>query len=122
MSKSSVLPATSLKPVCGIYVVKRKITAVFTAVIFYLVDPKGIEPSNLTDANRALSQLSYGPKLAVFTRKKLRNLDFWIFNFQGKFKQIGQENGGRKFGSDVSRYGCEPNALPAELWARIGGT
>ena len=27
-----------------------------------LVDPKGIEPSNLTDANRALSQLSYGPK------------------------------------------------------------
>lgn len=26
-----------------------------------LVDPKGIEPSNLTDANRALSQLSYGP-------------------------------------------------------------
>ncbi len=28
---------------------------------FRLVDPKGIEPSNLTDANRALSQLSYGP-------------------------------------------------------------
>ena len=27
----------------------------------HLVDPKGIEPSNLTDANRALSQLSYGP-------------------------------------------------------------
>lgn len=26
-----------------------------------LVDPKGIEPSNLTDANRALSQLSYKP-------------------------------------------------------------
>ena len=31
-------------------------------VIFPMVDPKGIEPSNLTDANRALSQLSYGPK------------------------------------------------------------
>lgn len=29
--------------------------------LHYLVDPKGIEPSNLTDANRALSQLSYGP-------------------------------------------------------------
>ena len=28
----------------------------------FLVDPKGIEPSNLTDANRALSQLSYGPR------------------------------------------------------------
>ena len=27
-----------------------------------MVDPKGIEPSNLTDANRALSQLSYEPK------------------------------------------------------------
>ena len=26
-----------------------------------MVDLKGIEPSNLTDANRALSQLSYGP-------------------------------------------------------------
>ena len=28
---------------------------------FFLVDSKGIEPSNLTDANRALSQLSYEP-------------------------------------------------------------
>ena len=36
-----------------------------------MVDPKGIEPSNLTDANRALSQLSYGPI-------------FWkLFNCQG---------------------------------------
>ena len=26
------------------------------SVSFFLVDPKGIEPSNLTDANRALSQ------------------------------------------------------------------
>ena len=40
---------------------KRKITPVFTEVIFLLVDLKGIEPSNLTDANRALSQLSYRP-------------------------------------------------------------
>jgi hypothetical protein len=42
-------------------VVKREITAVFTEVISLLVDLKGIEPSNLTDANRALSQLSYRP-------------------------------------------------------------
>ena len=28
-----------------------------------MVDSKGIEPSNLTDANRALSQLSYEPIL-----------------------------------------------------------
>ena len=48
-------------PGCGIYVVKERTTAVLTAVVFDLVDPKGIEPSNLTDANRALSQLSYGP-------------------------------------------------------------
>ena len=34
-----------LKPVCGISVVKRKITPVFTEVISYLVDSKGIEPS-----------------------------------------------------------------------------
>ena len=33
-------------------------------VTFVLVDSKGIEPSNLTDANRALSQLSYEP---IFT-------------------------------------------------------
>ena len=79
--KTAHRPLSFLKPVCGISVVKRKITAVKTAVISYLVDPKGIEPSNLTDANRALSQLSYGPKLVVFTRKKLRNLDFWIFSF-----------------------------------------
>ena len=30
-----------------------------------MVDLKGIEPSNLTDANRALSQLSYEP---IFSR------------------------------------------------------
>ena len=29
--------------------------------VFIMVDLKGIEPSNLTDANRALSQLSYKP-------------------------------------------------------------
>ncbi len=30
-----------------------------------MVDSKGIEPSNLTDANRALSQLSYEPKFEL---------------------------------------------------------
>mgnify|MGYP000876005965 FL=1 len=74
--RNSPPPENFLKPVCGISVVKRKITPVFTEVIFYLVDLKGIEPSNLTDANRALSQLSYRPKSALFMRKKLRNLDF----------------------------------------------
>ena len=32
-----------------------------------MVDSKGIEPSNLTDANRALSQLSYEPILSCKT-------------------------------------------------------
>ena len=59
--RNSPPPENFLKPVCGISVVKRKITPVFTEVISYLVDLKGIEPSNLTDANRALSQLSYKP-------------------------------------------------------------
>ena len=74
--RNSPPPENFLKHVCGISVVKRKITPVFTEVIFLLVDLKGIEPSNLTDANRALSQLSYRPKSALFMRKKLRNLDF----------------------------------------------
>ena len=113
-------PENFLKPVCGISVVKRKITPVFTKVIFSLVDLKGIEPSNLTDANRALSQLSYRPKSALFMRK---SCEFWIsqiFDFQGKVQQIGQENGKQKIGSDVSHYGCERSALPAELRAQIG--
>ena len=38
---------------------KSRETIGFTAL---LVDLKGIEPSNLTDANRALSQLSYKPE------------------------------------------------------------
>ena len=40
---------------------QRKITDTLLGVGDFLVDPKGIEPSNLTDANRALSQLSYEP-------------------------------------------------------------
>ncbi len=52
-----------------------------------MVDPKGIEPSNLTDANRALSQLSYGPILPFLRRfcNKLQLLQLFDFNgFQRK--------------------------------------
>ena len=42
-----------------------------------MVDPKGIEPSNLTDANRALSQLSYGPILFAALQRKLLYHLFW---------------------------------------------
>ena len=41
-----------------------------TAGVFLLVDLKGIEPSNLTDANRALSQLSYKPIFCCISPKK----------------------------------------------------
>ena len=41
---------------------------------FHLVDSKGIEPSNLTDANRALSQLSYEP---ILTYKTIENTAFF---------------------------------------------
>lgn len=40
---------------------KRKERQFYQNYRSFMVDPKGIEPSNLTDANRALSQLSYGP-------------------------------------------------------------
>ena len=43
--RDSLPPKNFLKAVCGISVVKRKITPVFTEVISYLVDSKGIEPS-----------------------------------------------------------------------------
>ena len=41
-----------------------------TAGVLCLVDLKGIEPSNLTDANRALSQLSYKPIFRCISPKK----------------------------------------------------
>ena len=46
-----------------------------------MVDLKGIEPSNLTDANRALSQLSYKP---VF----LASVMYYITNFSFVKKKI----------------------------------
>ena len=71
------------------------------------------------DANRALSQLSYRPKSALFMRKKLRILDFSNirFSWESPTNQSGKR--GHKPGSDVSRYGCERSALPAELRAQI---
>ena len=48
--------------VCGILVVNRKIAAKLAAIFLKMVDPRRIELPNLSDANRTLSQLSYGPK------------------------------------------------------------
>ena len=64
------------KSVCGISVVKRKITANLAVIFLKLVDPRRIELPNLSDANRTLSQLSYGPILTFFQSKKLRKTDF----------------------------------------------
>ena len=105
--RNSPLSKKFSKAVCGISVVKRKITPVFTEVISYLVDLKGIEPSNLTDANRALSQLSYRPKLALFIRKKLRILDFSNIQFSGKRPTNRTGKQGMK-----NRVGC------VSLWMR----
>ena len=85
-----------------------------------MVDLKGIEPSNLTDANRALSQLSYRPKLALFTQKKLQILDFSNIRFLGKSPTNRTGKQGGKIGPDVSRYECGLCALPAELQAQVG--
>ena len=105
--RNSPLSKKFSKAVCGISVVKRKITPVFTEVIFLLVDLKGIEPSNLTDANRALSQLSYRPKSALFMRKKLRILDFSNIRFSGG----SPTNRTGKRGTE-NRVGC------VSLWMR----
>jgi len=46
--RNSPLSKKFLKAVCGISVVKRKITPVFTEVIFLLVDLIGFEPTTPT--------------------------------------------------------------------------
>ena len=63
-----------------------------------MVDLKGIEPSNLTDANRALSQLSYRPKSALFT-KKVANFGFLEYSiFRGKSNKSDRKTGNGKSG------------------------
>ena len=45
------------------------------------------------DANRTLSQLSYGPKSAIFNQKSYEKRIFEIFNFEGKVRKIGRLEG-----------------------------
>ena len=63
-------------PVCGIIVVKRKITAKLAVIFLKNGGPNRDRTDDLTDANRTLSQLSYRPILATFQSKKLRKMDF----------------------------------------------
>ena len=63
-------------PICGIIVVKRKITAKSAVIFLKMVDPRRIELPNLSDANRTLSQLSYGPILPLFARFSEQKADF----------------------------------------------
>ena len=48
-------------PVCGIIVVKRKITAKLAVIFLKNGGPNRDRTDDLTDANRTLSQLSYRP-------------------------------------------------------------
>ncbi len=59
------------KFVCGKIMVKRKITAKLAVIFLKNGGPNRDRTDDLTDANRTLSQLSYGPILAIFHRKKL---------------------------------------------------
>ena len=56
----------------GINIIVRRI--LYHILRTNVVDSKGIEPSNLTDANRALSQLSYEP---ILTYKTIENTAFF---------------------------------------------
>ena len=53
-------------PVCGIIVVKRKITAKLAVIFLKNGGPNRDRTDDLTDANRTLSQLSYRPILWIF--------------------------------------------------------
>ena len=59
------------KFVCCNIIVKRKFTAILAVIFLYNGGPNRDRTDDLTDANRTLSQLSYGPILAIFHRKKL---------------------------------------------------
>ena len=52
-----------------------------TTAISIFGGPNRDRTDDLTDANRTLSQLSYGPILAIFHRKKSRKMDFQDIRF-----------------------------------------
>mgnify|MGYP006982213030 CR=1 FL=1 len=110
---------SKLKPVCGISVVKREIAVVKTTAISIFGGLEGDRTLDLCDANAALSQLSYEPILAIFHRKSCEKRIFRIFDFEGIVRKIGLLIGKGPEPWDVRPYGCEPYALPAELWAHI---
>ena len=73
--------------VCGKIMVKRKITAKLAVIFLKNGGPNRDRTDDLTDANRTLSQLSYGPILAIFHRKKLWKTDFQDIRFWGKIME-----------------------------------
>ena len=58
---------------------------------FILVDPRRIELPNLSDANRTLSQLSYGPILTVFQSKKVMKNGFLRYSILREKSEISNE-------------------------------
>ena len=52
-------------------------------------------------------------------KKSYEKRIFEIFDFEGKVRRIGRKIGRKNRAGDGSPYGCEPNALPTELRARM---
>ena len=76
-------------------------------------EPFGCEPNALPAELRA--------HIDRFSIKKSdEKRIFEIFNFEGKVRNIERKIGRKNRAGDGSPYGCEPYALPAELWAHIG--
>ena len=62
--------------VCGIIVVKRKITAKIGGDFSIMVDPTGIEPATYRLRIYRSPKLSYGPKLPLFARVSEQKAEF----------------------------------------------
>ena len=84
-----------------------------------LVDGKGIEPS--TSAMRTPRSPSWAnrPNRPFFNQKSCKKRIFEIFNFEGIVRKTEQKIGRKNRAGDGGPYGCEPNALPTELRARL---
>ena len=76
------------------------------------LEPHGCEPCALPAELQA--------QIGTFYAEKVAEFGFLKYALFRKNQQIEQENREQEIRSDVSRYGCERSALPAELRAQIG--
>ena len=75
------------------------------------LEPHGCEPCALPAELQA--------QIGTFYAEKVAEFGFLKYALFRKNQQIEQENREQEIRSDVSRYGCEPNALPTELQAHV---